>query len=81
MAVWIAGFTTQEDYRPDQLVAFFCALVLGLLTYCVAAGPQLALVGAITTSEPQQQQAAAPPAAAATSSGTGGVGVGVGVQS
>ncbi|GIM08902.1 hypothetical protein Vretimale_12803, partial [Volvox reticuliferus] len=45
VAVWVAGFAVQDDYRPDQLVAFFCALVLGMLTYCVAAGPQLALMG------------------------------------
>ncbi|GLC43062.1 hypothetical protein PLESTM_001418700, partial [Pleodorina starrii] len=45
VAVWVAGFASQDDYRPDQLTAFFCALVLGLLTYCVAVGPQMALVG------------------------------------
>ncbi|GLI71273.1 hypothetical protein VaNZ11_016398, partial [Volvox africanus] len=45
VAVWVAGFTVQDEYRPDQLVAFFCALVSGLLTYCVAAGPQVAVLG------------------------------------
>ncbi|KAG2498238.1 hypothetical protein HYH03_003988 [Edaphochlamys debaryana] len=38
-SIWIAGFSTNDDYRSDQLVAFFCALVIGLLTYCIAAGP------------------------------------------
>ncbi|GIL62419.1 hypothetical protein Vafri_16650, partial [Volvox africanus] len=48
VAVWVAGFTVQDEYRPDQLVAFFCGLVSGLLTYCVAAGPQVAVVGVAT---------------------------------
>ncbi|KXZ47749.1 hypothetical protein GPECTOR_33g631 [Gonium pectorale] len=39
-SVWVSGFSADDDYRPDQLVAFFCALVIGLLTYCIAAGPQ-----------------------------------------
>ncbi|KAG2439120.1 hypothetical protein HXX76_004488, partial [Chlamydomonas incerta] len=44
-SIWVAGFSANDDYRPDQLVAFFCALVLGLLTYCIAAGPQLSAGG------------------------------------
>ncbi|EFJ47387.1 hypothetical protein VOLCADRAFT_92026 [Volvox carteri f. nagariensis] len=61
VAVWVAGFTTQEDYRPDQLVAFFCGLVMGMLTYCVAAGPQVRMAWGGWTAAVTAPAAALPP--------------------